>query len=409
MPDFPLKEIPSSPVILDILTTRGVSSDSTRVDCFYRVSNDVFNFIKSGDGYVTHYELSLMINDKDGFQVLGETFRDSAVVKDDVATRSGYSRVQLFATTLPPGKYVMEMKIFDIESSDQLDFSRKFTAPNYYRAGLSISDIQFAGMIMSEPSLDGGKPRLNVVPNLRRVYGESMTSLYIYYEIYSTADADTRKPLRVRHRIKSPTSREIFVEEEELERQGATGVYSRQFDTKDFAQGTYTIEVTVRDEALKKSTQIEGEFYVNWQYLLPLTSSKNYSDIIEQLRYIASGDEQKKLKKLKKAGSDEQQAELAAFWKRRDPTPETEENEYMEIFYRRIDYANKHFTAALGQGWESDTGRVYILFGPPDEVEQYSFEAGTQPYQIWHYTGVNRNFIFMDFDGYGNYELYQVY
>jgi GWxTD domain-containing protein len=86
---------------------------------------------------------------------------------------------------------------------------------------------------------------------------------------------------------------------------------------------------------------------------------------------------------------------IERFWARRDPTPYTLENEFKEEHYRRVAYANEHFGAGTTPGWESDRGRVYIVLGPPDEIQSYSTatqvvpgsRSGSSgfPYQVWRY------------------------
>src|SRR5208283_367961 len=61
---------------------------------------------------------------------------------------------------------------------------------------------------------------------------------------------------------------------------------------------------------------------------------------------------------------------IEAFWQRRDPTPDTEENEYKEEHYARIAYANEHFAAGI-PGWKTDRGRIYIMYGKPDEIDAH--------------------------------------
>src|SRR6266567_1982799 len=88
---------------------------------------------------------------------------------------------------------------------------------------------------------------------------------------------------------------------------------------------------------------------------------------------------------------------IEAFWQRRDPTPDTEENEYKEEHYQRIAYANEHFAAGV-PGWKTDRGRMYIVFGKPDEIESHpsggSYErpieegggqTSTFPFEDWRY------------------------
>jgi GWxTD domain-containing protein len=110
--------------------------------------------------------------------------------------------------------------------------------------------------------------------------------------------------------------------------------------------------------------------------------------------YIISDEEKKAFKGLQ---TDEEKDQfIEQFWLRRDPTPDTEENEYREEHYRRIAYANEHFASGI-PGWKADRGMIYIKFGPADETEshnggteQRSIEEGggqtsTYPYEKWRY------------------------
>jgi GWxTD domain-containing protein len=122
---------------------------------------------------------------------------------------------------------------------------------------------------------------------------------------------------------------------------------------------------------------------------------------IELVRYIAEGEE---IEELENAEPDERAAVWEAFWKRRDPTPETEENEYKIEFFRRVRYANEHFSGVT-PGWRTDRGMIYIRYGEPDLVESYPHNIDGPPYEIWIYNSLGRRFVFIDYDGFGNYEL----
>ncbi len=95
---------------------------------------------------------------------------------------------------------------------------------------------------------------------------------------------------------------------------------------------------------------------------------------------------------------------IEQFWKRRDPTPGTEENEFKDEHYRRILFANLHFPTGTGKaGWRSDRGRIYIVFGPPDEIDDHSTgdAAPAVPYIDWTYryiegVGTNVKMEFVD-------------
>src|SRR5580658_3653094 len=113
----------------------------------------------------------------------------------------------------------------------------------------------------------------------------------------------------------------------------------------------------------------------------------------EDAVYIITDAERKSFQALTTDNDREQFIEQ--FWKRRDPTPDTERNEYREEHYRRIAYANEHFAPAGGiPGWKTDRGRIYIQWGPPDEIESHpegsthqspSGATWTVPFEQWRY------------------------
>src|SRR5256712_4119467 len=97
--------------------------------------------------------------------------------------------------------------------------------------------------------------------------------------------------------------------------------------------------------------------------------NKAYKDWLEKdVAYIITDEERKAFKKLQT--DDERERFIEEFWRRRDPDPDTDENEYREEYYERIAYANEHFAAGI-PGWKTDRGRIYIMYGKPDEIESH--------------------------------------
>jgi len=115
----------------------------------------------------------------------------------------------------------------------------------------------------------------------------------------------------------------------------------------------------------------------------------------EDVVWIITDQERAAFKQL--SNDEERDNFIEAFWQRRDPTPDTEENEYKEEHYRRIAYANEHFAAGI-PGWKTDRGRIYIMYGPADEVDSHPSggtyerpmdegggETSTFPFEDWRY------------------------
>ncbi len=136
--------------------------------------------------------------------------------------------------------------------------------------------------------------------------------------------------------------------------------------------------------------------------------------------YIITPEEKAAFKQL--SNDEERDQFIEQFWLRRDPTPDTPENEYKEEHYRRIAYANEHFAAGI-PGWKTDRGRIYIIWGPADQVTSHPTggtydrpqeEGGgtttTYPYEDWRYrylegVGQNVELEFVDPCSCGDYHL----
>lgn len=105
---------------------------------------------------------------------------------------------------------------------------------------------------------------------------------------------------------------------------------------------------------------------------------------------------------------------IEAFWKQRDPNPNTPENEFKVEHYRRLEYANKHFgKESPGPGWRSDMGKIYIMLGEPQSTEKYENLYDLYPTIIWFYQGMAEyglpnafSVVFYKPDGTGEYKLY---
>jgi GWxTD domain-containing protein len=129
---------------------------------------------------------------------------------------------------------------------------------------------------------------------------------------------------------------------------------------------------------------------------LKIELSKQYKKWLEEdVVYIITPEERAAFKQL--SNDEERDNFIEAFWQRRDPTPDTEENEFKEEHYRRIAYANEHFAAGV-PGWKTDRGHMYIVYGPPDEIESHPSggtyerpmeegggETSTFPFEDWRY------------------------
>jgi GWxTD domain-containing protein len=130
----------------------------------------------------------------------------------------------------------------------------------------------------------------------------------------------------------------------------------------------------------------------------------------EDVVYIISDEEKAAFEHL--TSDEDRQHFVEQFWERRDPTPGTPENEFKEEHYRRIVFANKHFRTASGApGWQTDRGHIYIVYGPPDEIDSHPKRPNTAyGVEEWKYLkvegiGGEQLFSFFDRTGGGDFRL----
>jgi GWxTD domain-containing protein len=140
----------------------------------------------------------------------------------------------------------------------------------------------------------------------------------------------------------------------------------------------------------------------------------------EEVPYIITDEERKAFMSL--SNDEEREAFIENFWQRRNPDPDSAENEFREEHYRRIAYANEHFAAGK-PGWKTDRGRIYIMWGAPDSIDSHPSgglyerpmdegggETATFPFETWHYRylegiGENIDLEFVDTCQCGDYHF----
>jgi GWxTD domain-containing protein len=128
----------------------------------------------------------------------------------------------------------------------------------------------------------------------------------------------------------------------------------------------------------------------------------NLDQALEQMIYIYSAEERKEYRDIQ---DDDKEIFFKKIWAKRDPDRTTKENELLEEYFKRVSFADSQFSRGSSLGWRSDMGMIYILFGKPDEISRNSNIQGTYNIETWYYNNVSKNFVFIDRNGFGNYEL----
>lgn len=172
-----------------------------------------------------------------------------------------------------------------------------------------------------------------------------------------------------------------------------------------------TADLGFNEYKLLLETEIDGKVYkrvipFRLKYAGMSSLVPDMEIAARQMRYLAMTGyfPYRSYKKIIKASGKEQKDLFQTEWKKLDPTPDTDRNELMDEYYFRARYANQRFAAQL-DGWKTDRGMIYMIYGEADAVEDHAMEMGSKPYVIWYYYSVNKQFIFYDYSGLGDYQL----
>jgi len=181
--------------------------------------------------------------------------------------------------------------------------------------------------------------------------------------------------------------------------------------------GLYDYKVEVSDEISQQTTSGTKRFYIvrsgaqaNMAAMsgddlkLEGLSEKELDEYFGPLKYIATDTEIKQYKKSDLTGKKQI---ILHFWDRRDKNPQTPINEDRIDFEQRLQIVNEQYSTQRSNGWKTDFGRVYLLYGQPSEIERFPSALENKPYQVWHYHQIEGGvvFYFVDKNGFGSYEL----
>lgn len=322
-------------------------------------------FTKYQGKYSTDLEISYVVYDDKNREAKGERFmerieitkpvryldKDSLIVKDFNIVDDLYRK-----------KIVVNIKNLEKEWRMQREFKRE--------GDLVLGDIVFT---------DNEGKLIHRVENLRKIY--------LVMEIYSKKDIDENYKIEFLKKNKKKSFKG------NLKGRGNIRLVE-QLDLSNLVSGDYKIRVY-----FEKSKDFKEKILPF--YGIYIFTNEDFYMVVDALYYFA---DPKDIDSLRLAPINKRKEYWEKFWRKRDPSPDTPQNEFEEEFLRRFYYANENF-GVYTPGYRTARGRIYILYGEPDEIERHPFEVDSYPYEIWYYYNKKLKFVFVDKKGVGEYEL----
>jgi GWxTD domain-containing protein len=366
-----------------------IHSDSVKVVTFMEIPYYSLQFVKEGDSYSAYYQASLSIRDKKGKDIEHIIWSDSIQVDLYSDTRSMMKNKKHFTEfNVPIGnRYEVVGELQDLDTR-----KKGILRKNIDLRSLGKKPSLLSPIFMLDLPGDWGFNK-DKIPT--RGYRVKEIGLGVDLKISGFVD---KGDYEINIFLTNGTANDSLIQK--FTGDGRSGYFSENIFIP-----------SVKFNSLKNDFRISlfqgkkvDEQEISFSRYKPGISS--YVDDVEvairQMRYILSNDERKVLKARLKEDKEQLFYQL---WKERDPTPDTEHNELMEEYFQRVGYVNEHFSG-WQPGWETDRGMIYILFGPPDEIQRSNPTAGNSAiYQIWNYFKINKQFVFRDQNGFGDYRL----
>lgn len=387
---------------------RGPDQGVTRLEAFVLIDAKQFSVLPDQGRFTAQYDVAMRVVSEDRQTVKSQSWTRNLTFAQPPKTQDGQApyRDRIFLD-LPPGKYHMSIEIDDMFGDQHGACQDWVVVDDFEKDALMLSDLVVAGEIGS--ATDGGRfVRYNwqVVPNTTRRFliGKPV---FLYYELYHLIESDdaNRNAFVVEYSLTDSVGTALKKYPAKLYRtSGPSAVQTTELPTGDVEAGIYWVQVAVFDRAGKRGAQQRRRIILaSLKEPTPEMSEEQAKHLqyYKDIRYVANAQE---LKQYEVLPASAQMNFLRQFWKTQDPTPETPVNERLIQHIQRMSYVETNFSRTNTQEpIDTDRGRVYIKYGPPDDIERNASSSGDKPFEVWHYG--RHQFIFRDPNGLGVYRL----
>jgi GWxTD domain-containing protein len=408
------------PSELRVGAARFYRGDRTLVNGYVRVPHELLNAVAVGQGGFAAFRFEVGVVDQTGMTLVRDSWMRR--VPWSAWRVRGSATVELLTFALAPGAYEIRVGVTDSATGREATGRIPVSA---FEAGPASSDLLLAHRIRRAESgdtaagpgeLHKGDLLITTGPDL--VLTPAQALLYYYCEVYRDSAGSVPWLLHV---VTADGRTAISTSPAESQVAAGGGTVTGSVNLTGLPPGTYRLALVMGagadtvsrsaefrmagfelEQQLVEATRTTGEL----EDVFARSSEAQLDTLFAPLVYLAERGELTPYDGLTAEGK---QRFLRGFWRRRDPTPGTPENEMRAGFYLRIAEANRRFReggAARIPGWRTDRGRILILHGEPEQTLRRPSSGPTNPWEAWKYTRQRAvRYVFYDQTRLGNYIL----
>jgi len=403
---------------MDFAVFRGSENDDI-VEIYLMIPRNLFEFSAIENGYQSNAFIRVAFTEGDTVRDMKEwSFVDKVNELTDITDAQKIPDIVTFS--VPIGQYKIIAIVMDLTSRKTYRVEKDVDLIKYSDSDLQLSDIQLSSQVSRTDTQNKFSKYFgyDIIPNASNIYGEQNPVIYGFCEAYNLSYDDSKDgKYKVKYTITDLNDNEISALDWIYKKKpGTSAVEINSINISDMNSGLYNFKVTLVDEETDQQADALERFYIlkNDQEELYKKAVKevNLSDLTEKqlnemfapMKYIA-GD--KEIRRFKKSDVEGKRAIITQFWNHRDPDPTTLINEAQVDFNQRLLYVEQQFATPRQSGYKTDMGRIFLIYGPPSEIERFPSSIEVKPYQIWRYFEIEGGveFVFVDKTGFGMMEL----
>ena len=377
------------------------------IDVYATIPYEGLQFTPEKKGFSASISISLSIRDTTGKKIAEQTIDRTLFAETYEQSRGAnaeFNHVQ-FRVPASFGYHTCFVNVHDANANSDIREVRSITIPKWSRQEQThrylFSSMMYASAIEEK---NGGK--IVITPHLSDNIAGLTDGFFLYVELYHFG-AQKDEVIGISYMITDEKQKEVFLKSVPITyssgRAESQHLYIPVKQMPILRSGNYAMTImahTMKNDSIDKElTRVTRTLTIE-----KTISGIVYQDLkkaIRQLRFIAT---QAEIDHINEGEDDETKRMLfEEYWKGMDPNPSTSRNEAFEEYYGRIDYANKNFRSYT-EGWMTDMGMVYIIFGQPFQVERTPRGSDGRTFARWIYQN-QRQFTFVDNSGFEDFRL----
>jgi GWxTD domain-containing protein len=403
----------------------GYDSLSNYVEFYYSFNQVGLTFVDTDTTDFVQGLLQIEINDSvTSNNIINKHWIISNQITDSV--NLDRSLIGMVGFVIDKGSYIVNITGSDVNNPlNKKTINEKILVEPFLNSITALSDVQLASNIVPNSENTSSifyKNTFEVTPLPASVCGETQPVMFYYTELYNLQVEPPGTEMRLDEMIINSREQLISSKSKKINKLVNTRVEVGIVKAYKLPTDTYTLRLNLIDSVANYGVSSSKRFFVYNPSIVPADtfqttispvlsttfgamSEEEIDDLFDKSKYVATVPEMDKYKAL--STEDAKREFIYNFWKARDENPSDERNENYLNYVKRVNESNAKFSALGQQGWKTDRGRVFIVYGEPTEIQRYPNQTDSKPYEIWRYESIEGGveFIFGDITGFNNYQL----